>query len=157
MVHGIAQLWHRRRQRTINRAALQVVAEGQGVAARTWTLPPMLTPAELAAMQDEACAWLAEQIAVAASPYGWSQCAILVGLARSDGPQRTPLWKVTLPAFTKAERAGGLAAAQAQLAALPLSAYPTATQLEVYLRDMGTVLRGAFATLDAEALEKKGG
>src|SRR3712207_5711453 len=157
MVDWIARLRQRRRQRTLHRAALQVVSEGQGVVARTWPLTPALTSDELAAIQRDALAWLVEQIAVAASPYGWSQCSILVGLARSDGTRRTTLWKATLPAFTKAERAAGLAAAQAQLAALPLSAYPTATQLEVYLLDMGAVLRGAFATLDAEAHEKKGG
>ncbi len=154
MVEWIGRLRHRRRQRMINRAALQVVADGHGVAARTWLLTPAPTSDELAAIQRDALAWLVEQIAVAASPYGWSQCSILVGLARSDGTRRTTLWKATLPAFTKAERAAGLAAAQAQLAALPLNAYPTATQLEVYLLDMGAVLREAFVTLDAQALEK---
>ncbi len=157
MVDWIARLRHRRQQRMINRAAVQVVSEGQGVAARTWPLTPAIKPDKLGEIRVEAQAWLAANIAVAASPYGWSECSVLVALACSDNGQRRLLWKRVLPPFPKAEREQALVQADDQLAALPLAAFPAATQLELYLLDMGAVLRDAFATLDVEALEKKGG
>ena len=101
MVDWIARLRHRRRQRTINQTALQVVSEGQGVAARTWPLPPAITPPKLGAIRAEAHAWLAANIAVAASPYGWSECSVLVALACSVRCATAPALEVSPPAISE--------------------------------------------------------
>ena len=116
---------------------------GQGVGVRTWPLTLPLAPAAEQVIRAEVGAWLVEQLAGAASPYGWSRCTIIIGLARQDGTVRTPLWKTLLPGWSKAQLEQCTAAVDAQLAALPLADHPTATQLEVYLMDMGTILREA--------------
>ena len=157
MAHWIARWQHRRQQRKVDRAALQVVGQGQGAAARTWPVHPALTTEARAVIQQEALAWLTENSAVAVTPYGWSDCTIFMALARVHARQRTPLWKATLPSFRKTEREPALAQAAAQLASVPFADYPTATQLEVYLLDMGTVLRESFARIADESVEKKGG
>jgi hypothetical protein len=110
----------------VDAAAVQVLADGQGVAAWTWPLTPALTADELAAIQREAHTWLVANIAAAASPYGWSDCSVLVALAGYDGRQRSLLWQRTLPPFPKAQRDQALAQADTQRAALPLAAFPMA-------------------------------
>jgi len=135
------QQWFRWRH--MDQKALAVVQRGQGVGVRTWPLTIPLAPAAQQAIRAEVRMWLTEQLAAAASPYGWSRCTIIIGLARKDGTVRTPLWKTLLPGWSKEQMEPCRAAVDEQLAALPLVDHPTATQLEVYLMDMGTILREA--------------
>src|SRR3712207_1203801 len=92
MAHWIARWRQRWWQRALIRAAVQVVADGHGLTLRTWLLTAPLTPDGQAALRREVAAWLEAQIAVAASPYGWSQCTIVLNLVQLADRRRSMLW-----------------------------------------------------------------
>src|SRR5437016_3408810 len=128
----VGQVVRRCKARRREKAALQVVQQGQGYAVRTWRLPdgpawPTVAP--------EIRAWLAQQITGTATPYGFSRYYVLIGLVAIDESQtqRTPLWKILLEPFARAETTLGLDIAYEQLRSLPVAYHPSATHVEVYL------------------------
>ncbi len=143
MFHWAQRLQHRLRWRKVTTAALTVVQAGEGFAVHTWPISDSEPPELHTQRLNEAVRWLREQLGVAATPYGWSNCSVLLALAQVEQNRRTLLWKAVLPSFPKAEGEQGLAAAEAALVTVPMAMHPTTTQLEVYLMDLGGILKRA--------------
>ena len=133
------------RWRGMNRKMLGVIEGGQGVGAKVWPILQPLERGSLEQIRQEARDFLDAMVSASATPYGYNRCSVFFGLAEQHGDQRTPLWKTTLPSFSKDEREQSLAAVDAALAALPLTDYPTANQLEVYMMDVGFLFREAIS------------
>jgi|GEM_PF-2650299 len=139
---------HRRRRiRRWTKAATAVVKDRHGYAANAWPLSQPSTPQDLAQLATDVQAWLSTQIIDIATPYGFSQCWILLALRR-EGEHRQ-LWYENLRAFSRQETQAALQDAQQHLLSLPLADYPTATRLEVYLISLGDIFKRAADTLEA--------
>ena len=112
---------------------------------------------ELARITTEALAWLNDQVAYVATPYGWSQCRVLLALVDGRAAQRSLLWRDKVPAFSVPEREDGLERVRERLALVPWSSHATATTLEVYLLDVGRILRIAVPDPTPELSRANGG
>ncbi len=148
MIEWVQRARYRWRWRKVAPAAVAVVQQGSGFVARTWPVPLTAASEGWAELLPDVLPWLTGQTAQLATPYGWSQASIMLALVHRPVAKRTLLWKAKLPLFERSEREKALTSAGTQLSAVPFADYPTATHLEVYLLDMGRILRHAFESIE---------
>jgi hypothetical protein len=95
-------------------------------------------------------AWLRDQVAGTATPYGVSHCCVLIRLV-DERTSRTVAWTYRSPAFERAKVADALAQVDEHIQTLPLTDYPAANRVEAHLISLGAVVQHADAARRAAA------
>jgi hypothetical protein len=135
------------RIRHVARAAFQ---DRVGFAAHGEPFHAGLSTEERVAVAHRVGAWLREQVAHTATPYGVSHCCVLIRLG-DERTGQTVAWTYRSPAFERAKVAAALAQVAEHIQTLPLTDYPAANRVEAHLISLGAVVQHADAARRAAA------
>jgi len=143
VIHRL-RLWHHHRR--LIRRLPRTARQPRAMPSRTWLLAEptsALWTARVAEMEE----WLAQQWHALTDPTGLNHVNIGFVLVDWHDQRRAYRWHTLLPSRPVAERAAALQAARDQLAALPLTQYPNATHVEVYLVNLGGLVANTISEL----------
>jgi hypothetical protein len=127
------------RIRHVARTAFQ---DQVGFAAHGEPIDAGLSVQERAAVAHRIDAWLRDQVAHTATPYGVSHCCVLVRLV-DERVRRTVAWTYRSAAFERVAVAEALTQVSEHIQTLPLGDYPMANRIEAHLISLGAVVQHA--------------